>query len=90
MTYEVIKRFVDLQDNNHVYNVGDTYPRDGARSTESRCNELASTANKRGVPLIKVAEIAAADVTEDIADEVEPAVDEDAEDKPKRGRKKAD
>ena len=27
--YKVIKHFVDLQDNNHKYDVGDTYPRKG-------------------------------------------------------------
>ena len=27
--YKVIKYFTDLQDNEHPYNAGDTFPRDG-------------------------------------------------------------
>ena len=50
--YKVIKLFADLQDNNHVYNVGDTYPRKGVSVTDARIAELAGNTNKQGTPLI--------------------------------------
>lgn len=51
--YKVIYKFIDLQDNKHLYNVGDVYPRDGAKADKSRIDELKSEKNKIGVPLIK-------------------------------------
>ena len=51
--YKVIKHFVDLQDNNHKYDVGDTYPRKGLNVLQSRINELASNKNRQGQPLIE-------------------------------------
>ncbi|WP_245669364.1 hypothetical protein [Caryophanon tenue] len=51
MKYKVIKQFKDLQDNNHIYNVGDKYPRKG-RINKERAEELSSTNNKIGLPLI--------------------------------------
>ena len=51
--YKVIKHFVDLQDNNHKYDVGDTYPRKGLNVLQSRINELASDKNKQKTPLIE-------------------------------------
>lgn len=53
MMYKVIEFFADLQDNNHEYNVGDTFPRVGVEVSEERIAELAGRQNKRGVPLIK-------------------------------------
>lgn len=50
--YKVIKLFADLHDNNHVYNVGDTFPREGITVTEGRIAELSGSNNKQGVPLI--------------------------------------
>ena len=50
--YKVIKLFADLQDKNHVYNIGDTFPREGITVTEGRIAELAGSNNKQGVPLI--------------------------------------
>lgn len=52
--YKVIKFFVDLQDNNQPYNIGDTYPRKGLNVSEERLAELASDKNKQGVPLIEL------------------------------------
>lgn len=75
MTYEVIRYFVDLQDDNHEYREGDTYPRTGYKPTESRCEELSGYANKQHVPLIKAAEKAAESVVEH------------AESKPRRGKR---
>ena len=51
--YKVIKHFVDLQDNNYKYDVGDTYPRKGLNVLQSRINELASDKNRQGCPLIE-------------------------------------
>ena len=51
--YRVIKHFVDLQDNNYKYDVGDTYPRNGLNVLQSRINELASDKNKQKTPLIE-------------------------------------
>ena len=51
--YKVVKKFVDLQDKNHLYNVGDCYPRSGKDVSENRIHELATNNNKIGVPLIK-------------------------------------
>lgn len=50
--YKVIKMFADLQDGNHVYNVGDEYPRKGVTVTDERIAELAGSNNKQGTPLI--------------------------------------
>ena len=51
--YRVIKSFTDLQDNNYVYYVGDTFPRNGVGVCAERIAELASDKNRRGVPLIE-------------------------------------
>ncbi len=51
--YKVIVRFKDLQDNNHVYNVGDIFPHKGINVSKKRIKELSSNKNRRGVPLIK-------------------------------------
>lgn len=52
MPYKVIKLFADLQDGNHIYNVGDTFPRDGATASDERISELSGRDNLQGVPLI--------------------------------------
>lgn len=54
--YKVIEYFTDLQDKNHPYNVGDTFPREGMEVTEERLAELAGSDNKQGVPLIEKVE----------------------------------
>ena len=51
--YRVIKHFVDLQDNNYKYDVGDTYPRKGLNVLQSRINELATNKNLQKAPLIE-------------------------------------
>ena len=51
--YRVIKHFVDLQDNNYKYDVGDTYPRNGLNILQSRINEIASNKNLQKTPLIE-------------------------------------
>ena len=51
--YKVIESFTDLQDNNYVYYVGDTFPHNGVEVGAERIAELASNKNRRGVPLIE-------------------------------------
>lgn len=51
--YKVIKYFMDLQDKNHPYNVGDVFPRKGLEVSAERLAELAGPNNKQGVPLIE-------------------------------------
>ena len=56
MSYKVIHYFTDLQDFNHPYKVGDTFPRLGLKVSNERLEELASNKNKQGKPLIEKAE----------------------------------
>lgn len=83
--YEVIKGFIDLQDDNHLYEVGQTYPRSGYKPTDERIVELSGSNNKRGKPLIKARQNAAESVTEG----KQEVTTEVTESKPRRGRKKA-
>lgn len=52
--YETIHYFTDLQDFNHPYNVGDMFPRHGMVVSQARLDELASSRNKQGKPLIRL------------------------------------
>lgn len=54
--FKVIKFFHDLQDNNHEYNVGDIYPREGLTPTPERIAELSGNENKQKTPLIEEVE----------------------------------
>ena len=56
MSYKVIHYFTDLQDFNHPYKVGDTFPRLGLKVSNERLEELASSKNKQGKPLIEKVE----------------------------------
>ena len=53
MAYKVIAYFEDLQDNGRPYNVGDVFPVDENTVTSERIAELASTQNRRRIPLIE-------------------------------------
>lgn len=53
MAYKVIEYFEDLQDNGRPYNVGDVFPADGNTVSAERIAELASTQNRRRIPLIE-------------------------------------
>ena len=53
MAYKVIEYFEDLQDNGRPYNVGDVFPADGNTVSAERIAELASTQNRRSIPLIE-------------------------------------
>lgn len=54
--YKVIESFADAQDYNHVYHVGDEYPREGFLVSDARIEELASKKNRLRTPLIKLVE----------------------------------
>lgn len=54
--YKAIKYFVDLQDNEHPYNAGDTFPRDGLEVSKERIIELSTAINRRKEPLITFVE----------------------------------
>lgn len=54
--YKVLAYFTDLQDNNHPYDEGDIFPRDGLTVSEARLEELSSTRNRRGIRLIEFVE----------------------------------
>lgn len=83
--YKVVSYFTDLQDANHPYNIGDTYPRNGLTVTAERIAELAGKSNLRGIPLIEEVQEKADKVK---AEKTETAKAEPAEDAPKkRGRK---
>ena len=62
MKYVVIELFHDLQDKNHEYKKGDTFPREGCtyEITDDRLAELSGSGNKRGIPLISAVEEPAA------------------------------
>ena len=51
--YRVIAIFTDGKDGGTRYNVGDIYPREGYTPEPGRIEELSSSKNKRGCPLIR-------------------------------------
>lgn len=51
--YKVLVAFTDLQDNDHKYLPGNTYPRKGLNPSPERIVELSTTANKRHIKLIE-------------------------------------
>lgn len=53
MQYEVIRFFTDAQDNEHPYNVGDIYPRNGLSVTKERIRDLLNGNNFQRVRLIQ-------------------------------------
>lgn len=67
----VSKGFIDLQDNNHEYEIGDVYPREGYEPDEVRILTLASDKNLQGTPLIKEVKEAVTEDAETVPEEVE-------------------
>lgn len=80
--YKVLSVFADLQDSNHIYNVGDEYPRKGYSPSDARVEELSTDKNLLHKPLIQLVE-------EQTVEKTEPVVEEVVE-KATRGRKKKD
>lgn len=71
MSYKVIHYFTDLQDFNHPYKVGDIFPRLGLKVSNERLEELASSKNKQGKPLIeKVEEVKEKNFLDEFAESV--------------------
>lgn len=71
MSYKVIHYFTDLQDFNHPYKVGDDFPRLGLKVSNERLEELASSKNKQGEPLIeKVEEVKEKNFLDEFAESV--------------------
>jgi uncharacterized protein (DUF2249 family) len=55
--YIVLEDFTDLKDKKKVYRRGDHYPKPvNKKISQKRLDELASSKNKLGVPLIKAIE----------------------------------
>ncbi|MEI3218462.1 MAG: hypothetical protein V8S08_01100 [Lachnoclostridium sp.] len=52
--YRVIKHFIDLHDNDHSYEEGDIFPREGVAVLDERIAELAGSDNKQHTPLIEL------------------------------------
>lgn len=54
MIYKVVRKFADLDDGGHIYEVGEEYPRpDILEVSDERIKELATSANMIGKPLIE-------------------------------------
>ena len=86
--YRVTEYFTDLQDGNHAYNVGDTFPREGVTVTADRIKELSTSANRRGIALIE--EVRGAEETATISENetVEPEEAAPVEDEPRKRTRK--
>ena len=54
--YKVIKHFIDLHDDDHSYEEGDIFPREGVTVKPERIAELAGSSNKQKTPLIVLVE----------------------------------
>ena len=101
--YRVIKAFYDTLDDDHYYEAGDLYPREGLQVAEKRIAELAGVKNRRHTALIAPAqeeeepeqqeeaaeEAAETTEPEETTEEItEEAPEESAEEKPKNKKKK--
>ena len=88
--YRVTAYFIDLQDGEHPYNVGDAFPREGHSVSEERIAELASSRNKRRKPLIEKVEDAPVQPEKaKKAPEAEPVKEEPKKAKVAAGQKEA-
>ena len=74
MAYRAVTTFTDLQDNNHMYQAGDLFPRKGFKVSDERLVELSTDKNRRHKPVIE-------EVLEEKAEKPAPK---------KGGRKKTD
>ena len=87
--YKALVLFRDTQDKDHVYQPGDTYPREGYTPSKERVELLLSDQNRQGRPVI--AEEEPSETAEEPSETLdEPAEEEPADEKPKRGRKKSE
>lgn len=90
MKYTVLSEFADLQDENHIYRVGDEYPRKGYSPTDERVTELSIGKNLLHKPLIQLMTVVegSATVIEEPVTVVEEVTEEVVEEQPKRKRGK--
>lgn len=68
MVYKVIKKFKDLEDNDHIYEVNDIYPREDIKLediSQKRIKELTTKKNKIGEILIEEIKEKSAEKTEE-------------------------
>lgn len=82
----VINAFLDLQDAEYLYDVGDAYPREGLEPSEERIKELLGTDNLQGQPMIKAVKTIPVDAKGEESADSEPT--EDATEEPKKGEEK--
>ena len=91
MKYIVLSEFADLQDEKHVYGIGDEYPREGYSPSAERVDELSTGKNLLQKPLIQKVEEQPTEAKVEEPEKVEEveteAVEEAEEPKRKRGRK---
>ena len=94
MKYIVLSEFADLQDEKHVYGIGDEYPRKGYSPSAERVDELSTGKNLLHKPLIQKVEeqpteakVEEPEKVEDVEEVETEAVEEVEEPKRKRGRK---
>ena len=64
--YKVLVKFADLLDSAFIYDVGETYPREGYEPTLARIRELEGTDNKLGKKIIE--EVVEETATEDVVE----------------------
>lgn len=75
----VINAFLDLQDAEHLYEVGDAYPREGIEPSEERIKELLGSDNLQGQPMIKAVKTLPADKEPEGVAESESSKEDDEE-----------
>lgn len=46
MGYKVVREFKEMKHDGHVYEVGDSYPKEGEKASKARLEELSTTKNK--------------------------------------------
>lgn len=82
--------FTDLHDKSFEYRPGDIFPRSGLKVSKERIEELLSTNNRRGKPLIEKVEETETEKVPELKDAIVETqiVDTPKAAKPKRGRKK--
>lgn len=45
MAFKVVRRFQEVKHDDHVYEVGDSYPKEGKKATKARFEELSTEKN---------------------------------------------
>lgn len=82
----VINAFLDLQDAEYLYDVGDAYPREGLEPSEERIKELLGSDNLQGQPMIKAVKTVPIGKKSEEVTESEPT--EDVTEEPEKGEEK--